>query len=168
MQDNEQTTANPEPTVEPTVEPTPPAGASEASTKQATQELMDELAELAKRLTNLGKSWWNSEQRKQLEQDLRSGAESVVASLESSIKHAASSQEAKELQAKAGEVGEKVATSKIVNDLADALKSGLQALSAQLDKAAEELEAKKQAQAAPPTEAKQEDPAPQDIPIDKV
>ena len=68
---------------------------------------------------------------------------------------------------KAGEVGEKVATSKIVNDLADALKTGLQSLSAQLDKAAADMEAKSQAQAAPPTEAKAEDPAPQDIRIDK-
>ena len=162
MQDSEQTTPNPEPTAEPT--PTPQAG--DASPKQATQELMDELAELANRLTSLGKSWWNSEQRKQLEQDLRTGAESVVVSLESSIKQAASSQEAKDLQAKAGEVGEKVATSKVVNDLADALKSGLHALSAQLDKAVEDLEAKKQAQVAPPA-AEPDDPAPQDIPIDK-
>jgi hypothetical protein len=165
MQDNEQTTPTPEPAVESTASAS--ASASEATTRQATQELMDELAELANRLTNLGKSWWNSEQRKHIEQDLRTGAESVVASLESSIKQVASSQEAKELQAKAGEVGEKVATSKIVNDLAEALKSGLQALSAQLDKAAQDIETKKQAQAPPPADAPQDDPATQDIPIDK-
>lgn len=164
MQD-EKTTTTSEPTVEPT--PAAPESASEATAKQATQELMDELTELANRLTNLGKSWWNSEQRKHIEQDLRTGAESVVASLESSIKQVASSQEAKELQAKAGEVGEKVATSKVVNELAEALKSGLQALSVQLDKAAQDIEAKKQAQATPPADAPQEDPAAQDIPIDK-
>ncbi len=164
MQDNEQTTQSPEPTVESTASAS--ASASEAANRQATQELMDELAELANRLANLGKSWWNSEQRRHIEQDLRTGAESVVASLESSIKQVASSQEAKELQAKAGEVGEKVATSKIVNELAEALKSGLQALSAQLDKAAQDIEAKKQAQATP-ADAPQDDPATQDIPIDK-
>jgi hypothetical protein len=165
MQDNEQSTQSSEPTAESTASAS--AGASEASTRQATQELMDELAELANRLTNLGKSWWNSEQRKHLEQDLRTGAESVVASLESSIKQVAASQEAKELQAKAGEVGEKVATSKIVNDLAEALKSGLQALSAQLDKAAQDIETKQQTQATAPTDAPQDDPATQDIPINK-
>lgn len=165
MQDNEQSTPSSEPTAESTASAS--ASASEASTRQATQELMDELAELANRLTNLGKSWWNSEQRKHLEQDLRTGAESVVASLESSIKQVAASQEAKELQAKAGEVGEKVATSKIVNDLAEALKNGLQALSAQLDKAAQDIEAKKPTQATAPTDASQDDPATKDIPINK-
>lgn len=169
MEDNERTTSSSEPTVEPTS--TAPESTTDAN-KQATQELMNELAELASRLTNLGKSWWNSEQRKHLEQDLRTGAESVVASLESSIKQVASSQEAKELQAKAGEVGEKVATSKIVNELAEALRSGLQALSAQLDKAAQDIEQKKQAQSAPSTDtpqtdAPQDDPDPQEIPIEK-
>jgi predicted AAA+ superfamily ATPase len=155
-------------TTPPTPEPTPAASesAADTQTRQATQELVDELAELANRLTNLGKSWWHSDQRKQIEQDLRTGAESIVTSLESSFHQVASSQEAKELQTKAGEVGEKVATSKVVNDLADALKGGLQALSAQLDKAAQEMEAKHHAQ----TEASsqpQEDPDTQDIPIDK-
>ncbi len=152
----------------PASEPMPTTGDStgEAQTKQATQELMDELAELANRLTNLGKSWWNSDQRKQIEHDLRTGAENIVTSLESSFHQVASSQEAKEIQTKAGEVGEKVASSKVVNDLADALKGGLQSLSAQLDKAAQEMEAKKQqhqeASSAPPA-----DPDTQDIPIDK-
>jgi hypothetical protein len=66
--------------------------------------MLDELAGLANRLTDLGKSWWNSDQRKQLETDLRTGAESVVTSLESSFKQVAASQEAKDLQVKAGEV----------------------------------------------------------------
>ncbi|MFO7631560.1 MAG: hypothetical protein R6W76_03415, partial [Caldilinea sp.] len=160
MENSEQTTSNPEPTA------AQADSAAEAQTKQATQELMDELAELANRLTNLGKSWWNSDQRKHLETDLRTGAESIVSSLESSFQQVASSQEAKELQTKAGEVSEKVATSKVVNDLADALKGGLQALSAQLDKAAQDLEAKKHAASEPPSET-QDDPATQDIPIDK-
>jgi hypothetical protein len=121
---------------------------------------------LANRLTNLGKSWWNSDQRKQIEHDLRTGAESIVTSLESSFHQAASSQEAKELQTKAGEVGEKVASSKVVNDLADALKGGLQALSAQLDKAAQDVEAKKQKHEEAASEP-QTDPDPQEIPIDK-
>ncbi|HHY56076.1 MAG TPA: hypothetical protein GYA08_11635 [Chloroflexi bacterium] len=156
MDNREQTT----PTSEPTEAQGKPADAS-----NATQELLDELAGLANRLTDLGKSWWNSDQRKQLETDLRAGAESVVTALESSFKQVAESQEAKELQVKAGEVTEKVAHSKVVNDLAAALKSGLQALSAQLDKAAQDLEARSAAQAKPGDETS--DPGTQDIPIDK-
>jgi hypothetical protein len=156
MENSEQTTPNPEPTE---------AQSKPVDTSNATQELLDELAGLANRLTDMGKSWWNSDQRKQLETDLRTGAESVVTSLESSFKQVAASQEAKDLQVKAGEVTEKVAHSKVVNDLATALKSGLQSLSAQLDKAAQDLEAKSAAQS-------QSDEAPsdagtKDIPIDK-
>jgi len=156
MENSGQTTPNPEPTAT----QSKPADAS-----NATQELLDELAGLANRFTDLGKSWWNSDQRKQLETDLRTGAESVVTSLESSFKQVAASQEAKELQSKAGEVTEKVAHSKVVNDLATALKSGLQSLSAQLDKAMQDLEAKSAAQTKPSDAPS--DPGAQDIPIDK-
>lgn len=161
MENSEQKTPNPEEA------PIPDPIAEQAqSTANATQELMDELAGLANRLTSLGKSWWESDQRKQLETDLRTGAESVVTSLETSFKQVASSQEAKDLQVKAGEVTDKVAHSKVVNDLAGALKSGLQSLSVQLDKVAQDLEAKSAAQSAPAAEEKS-DPGTQDIPIDK-
>lgn len=156
MENSEQTTPTPEPTA---------TQSKPADVSNATQELMDELAGLASRLTDLGKSWWSSDQRKQLETDLRTGAESVVASLESSFKQVAASQEAKDLQVKAGEVTEKVAHSKVVNDLATALKGGLQSLSAQLDKAAQDLEAKSTAQSQPSEEPG--DPGAKDIPIDK-
>ncbi|MCB0153036.1 MAG: hypothetical protein KDE01_35940, partial [Caldilineaceae bacterium] len=67
MENSEQSKPNPEATT----------GQSESSTdatnRQATQELMDELADLANRLTTLGKSWWNSDERKRIETDLRSG-----------------------------------------------------------------------------------------------
>ena len=161
MENSEQTTPNPEPT------PNPQSTESKTTAEnRATQELMDELAELANRLTNLGKSWWNSDQRKQLENDLRTGAESVVTSLEESFRQVASSQEAKDIQTKAGEVGDKVASSKVVNDLAAALKGGLQTLSAQLDKAAQDLETRSAAKTPPAAEEKS-DPGAQDIPIDK-
>ncbi len=160
MGNNEQSTPNPEPAT-----PNPEAAEQSKSEANATQELLDELAALANRLTDVGKSWWSSDQRKQLESDLRTGAESVVTSLESSFKQVASSQEAKDLQVKAGEMSEKVAHSKVVNDLATALKGGLQSLSAQLDKAAQEMETKSAAQAKPA--ADQDDSGAQDIPIDK-
>lgn len=160
MGNNEQSTPNPEPAT-----PNPEAAGESKSEANATQELLDELAALANRFSDLGKSWWNSDQRKQLESDLRTGAESVVTSLESSFKQVASSQEAKDLQVKAGEMSEKVAHSKVVNDLATALKGGLQSLSAQLDKAAQEMEAKSAAQAKPAEG--QDDSGAQDIPINK-
>lgn len=156
MENSEQTTPTPEPTE---------AQSKAADAGNATQELLDELSALANRLTDLGKSWWNSDQRKQLETDLRTGAESVVTTLESTFKQVAESQEAKDIQVKAGEMTEKVAHSKVVNDLAAALKSGLQALSEQLDKVAQDLEARSAVQTGPSEEP--DDPGTQDIPVDK-
>ncbi|MCS6826734.1 MAG: hypothetical protein NZ553_08990 [Caldilinea sp.] len=160
MEANQPTTPNPESTS------SQAESGADTNPKQTTQELLDELAEAANRLVSLGKSWWNSEQRKQLEENLRTGAETIVSTLESSFQKVASSQEAKELQAKAGEVGEKVASSKVVNELLEALTKGLHALSEQLEKAAQELEAKKKAESST-TETTGEEPASQEIPVDK-
>jgi hypothetical protein len=156
MENNEQTTPTPESTE---------AQSKPVDISNATQEMLDELTGLANRLTDLGRSWWNSDQRKQLETDLRAGAESVVTALEGSFKQVAESQEAKDLQVKAGEATEKVAHSKVVNDLATALKGGLQSLSAQLDKAVQEMERKSAASTQPSGEAGDSDA--KDIPIDQ-
>lgn len=160
METNQPTPQNPESTS------SQAESGAEANPKQTTQELLDELAEAANRLASLGKSWWNSEQRKQLEENLRTGAETIVSTLESSFQKVASSQEAKELQAKAGEVGEKVASSKVVNELLEVLTKGLHTLSEQLEKAAQELEAKKKVEPST-TETAGEEPASQEIPVDK-
>lgn len=162
METNQSTTPNPEPA------PEQPEGGAGTSPKQPAQELLDELATVANRLALLGKTWWNSEQRKHLEENLRTGAEAVVSTLEGSLQKVAASQGAKELQAKAGEVGEKVASSKVVNELVEALTKGLHTLSEQLEKAAQELEAKQKAQAeAPKAAGSSEEPASQEIPVDK-
>jgi len=146
------------------------AESTDATNRQVTQELMDELGGLANRLTTLGKSWWNSDERKRIEQDLRSGIESLGTSLESSFQQVASSQEAKEIQAKAGEVGEKVASSKLVVDLATALKTGLASLGEQLEKVAKDIEIRN-TPSAKPDETPVSDAAAgaetKDIPIDK-
>lgn len=160
METNQPTTPNPEPVS------SQPEGGAEANPKQTTQELLDELATVANRLAMLGKTWWNSEQRKHLEENLRTGAETVVSTLEGTFQKVAASQEAKELQAKAGEVGEKVASSKVVNELVEALTKGLHTLSEQLEKVAQELEAKKKTEASE-AETSSEEPPSQEIPVDK-
>jgi len=166
MQSSDQSKFNPEATEEFIgADPNASTTASEERAREATNELMDELAELAGSITNLGKSWWNSDQRKQIEHDLRSGIDSLGASLESSVHQVASSTEAKEVQAKAGEVGEKVSSSKFVTELATALKTGLQSLSQQLDKVAKDIETKSAAEHKAEEETPA-DPGMHDIPID--
>ncbi|MFZ4851008.1 MAG: hypothetical protein ACOYL7_17940, partial [Caldilinea sp.] len=124
---------------------------------------------LANRLSNLGRQWWQSDQRRQLENDLRTGAEQLAATLENSFHQVAASREAKELKEKteeiAEEIGEKMASSKLVNELAETLKGGLQAFSAQLDRVAHDLEARAQRSAEPPLSGAEPDS--EQIPIDR-
>ena len=119
-------------------------GPTDQSTQQdqAGQELIDELTQLADKFAKVVKTAWNSEQRKQVENDVRSGLSTMAASLEDGFKQVASSNEAKDLQTKATEVGEKVTSTKFFADLTGALTTGLRTLSDQLDKVAADMQAK--------------------------
>jgi hypothetical protein len=141
--------------------------------KQPGDELVHELTELADRFANVVRVAWNSDQRKRIETDVKAGLDSLTTSLEDGFRQVSSSQEAKELQSKAGEVGEKVSGSKLVADLASALTTGLRAISDQLEKLATDIQAKE----APPAgggaggfgggESAAEDVESKDIPIGK-
>jgi uncharacterized membrane protein YccC len=129
-------------------------------------ELVEELSKVGERFVELIRVAWNSEERKRIEGDLRSGLSTVASSLEDGIKQLAATREAQELKAAAEDMGEKVSTSKVVNELAANLRNGLAALGENLEKlavdirnrAAENDAAEKPAN--PPTDT-------QDIPIDK-
>jgi hypothetical protein len=120
-----------------------PEGASQG--KQPGDELVHELTELADRFANVVRVAWNSDQRKRIETDVKAGLDSLTTSLEDGFRQVSSSQEAKDLQSKAGEVGEKVSGSKLVADLASALTTGLRAISDQLEKLATDIQAKEAA-----------------------
>ena len=139
------------------------------ATQQPGQELLDELTQLADKFANVVKSAWNSEQRKQVENDVRSGLSTMAASLEDGFKQVASSNEAKDLQVKASEVGEKVTSTKFFADMTGALTTGLRSLSDQLDKVASDLQTKNAQSGATPPAASPETGASdaKDIPISK-
>jgi hypothetical protein len=117
-----------------------PEGAGQG--RQPGDELVHELTELADRFANVVRVAWNSEQRKRIETDVKAGLDSLTTSLEDGFRQVSSSQEAKELQSKAGEVGEKVSGSKLVADLASALTVGLRAISDQMEKLATDIQTK--------------------------
>lgn len=139
------------------------------ATQQPGQELLDELTQLADKFATVVKSAWNSEQRKQVEHDVRSGLTTMAASLEDGFRQVATSNEAKDLQTKATEVGEKVTSSKFFADLSSALTTGLRGLSDQLDKVASDLQTKNAQTGATPPPATPETGASdaKDIPISK-
>lgn len=115
---------------------------SSQAAQQQGQELINELTVLADKFAAVVRTAWNSEQRKQIETDVKTGLSNMATSLEDGFKQVASSNEAKDLQAKAGEVGEKVTSSKFFADLTGALTVGLRSLSDQLDKVSKDLQAK--------------------------
>lgn len=121
-----------------------------AQQQAAGQELLDELTELADKFADVVRSAWNSEQRKQIENDVRSGLVTMTASLEEGFKQVATSNEAKDLQTKATEVGKNVTSSKFFADLSGALTTGLRSLSVQLDKVAQDLQTKNAGSGAKP------------------
>lgn len=140
-----------------------------SATQQPGQELLDELTQLADKFANVVKSAWNSDQRKQVENDVRSGLSTMAASLEDGFKQVASSNEAKDLQVKASEVGEKVTSTKFFADMTSALTTGLRSLSDQLDKVASDLQTKNaQGGATPPPSGSETGASDaKDIPISK-
>jgi hypothetical protein len=146
--------------------------AGQTGQAQPGQELLDELTQLADKFAAVVKTAWNSEQRKQVENDVRSGLGTMAVSIEESFKQVASSNEAKDLQTKASEVGERVTSSKFFADMTSALTAGLRTLSDQLDKVAADIQAKNaQAGAAktttPPAGGTGDVDAAKDIPISK-
>jgi hypothetical protein len=105
-------------------------------------ELIDELTRLGQKFVEVVEVAWNSEQRKKIEADLRTGLISVAGSLEEGFKRVSKSKEAKEAVSAAEDVAEKVRTSKIGSELSEALTQGLRALSDQMDKLSAELKQK--------------------------
>lgn len=138
-------------------------------TAQPGQELLDELTQLADKFAAVVRTAWNSEQKKQVEADVRTGLSTLAVSIEEGFKQVSTSTEAKDLQTKATEVGDKVTSSKFFADLAGALTTGVRTLGDTLDKVAKDLQAKGASPAggAPPSGAAPSESAAKDIPIQK-
>lgn len=148
----------------------PGAGKPEGS--PAGQEIVDELSILADKFVSTVRLAWNSDQRKQIQNDLKSGLDQIAQSLEQGFDQVATSNEAKDLHTKAQEVGDKVTSSKVFADITGALTSGLRSLSDSLDKLSKDMQAKNAAggqtgNATNPPPPPGGEPDSKDIPIDK-
>lgn len=144
---------------------------SSTSNETTGQNLVEELSRLGNKFAEVVQIAWKSDQRKKIEQDLRSGLSSLAANLEEGVKQVADSEQTKELLNKAedvaGTVAEKVQKSKFAQELADNLINGLRSLTEEIDKIAVDLQNKNTSANTPPTAGNPADQA-QDIPIDKV
>jgi hypothetical protein len=140
---------------------------------QGTQELMDELNRLGSKFAEVVQTAWESEERKRLEQDVKTGVVSLMTGLERGLRKLSETDQAKEFLHKAEDVaesiGERIRTSPASNEMAGNLAKGLRIVAEQIDKLAGELQRKsaESAQSTPkPPPATPSDS--QDIPITKV
>jgi len=144
---------------------------SSVGSSASGDELVNELGRLGRKLIEVLETAWNSDQRRQIEQDLRSGLGNVADSLEAGLKDFSEQERTKEFIGKAetmaDNVGEKVRTSDAANELAKGLATGLHALADQLDRLAGEMRDAQARKAADRTASPGETEQGQDIPISR-
>jgi uncharacterized phage infection (PIP) family protein YhgE len=136
------------------------------------QELLDELNVLGHKFAEVVNTAWNSEERRKIQEDLRTGLSTLAEQLEDGLNRLADSRQAKDLLNKADDVadslGERVRSSKFSQELAGNLATGLRSLSEQLDKLAREMQSRnKSSGPASGTSSTPADDDSQDIPINR-
>ena len=146
-----------------------PSADSATGYSASGDELVNELGRLGRKLMEVLETAWNSDQRHQIEQDLRSGLSNVADSLEAGLKDFGEQERTKEFIGKAetvaDNVGEKVRTSEAANELAKGLATGLHALADQLDRLAGEMRASQARKSGDRSTSPGETEQGQDIPI---
>ena len=111
-------------------------------------------------------------ERKRIEQDLRTGLNSLANNLEQGVRKMSEHEQTKEFVRKAEDVaenvGEKVRNSQTTYDIAGALAGGLRVLADQVEKLAAELQRKRAETPATPTTPPTTNDDSHDIPIGRV
>lgn len=117
--------------------------------ESSSEKLMDELERLGRKFLEVIELAWSSDERRQIEQDLRSGLNNVAESLESGLRDISEREQTKELVGRAenlaDSVAEKVRTSEFANELAVTLAKGLRSMGDQLDQLSREMHQRKPA-----------------------
>ena len=127
---------------------------------------------LGNRFVDVVQSAWNSEERKQIQDDLKEGLTSVAKSLEEGFQKVVENEQAKEVIDKADgvadSVGEKLRSNQAVSDLGESLIKGLSILAGKLEAWTDEMASRQTHPDDEPTSTSPStDDQAQDIPIDK-
>lgn len=145
---------------------------AESADREMADELFGELSHLAGQFVEVVRVAWNSDERRQLEADLKSGLSGVATGLEEGFRKVSENEQTQDVLDKAENVaesvGDKIRDSKAANDLASSLLAGLRTLGEQLEHWAADInqaEGGEQSEGAEPTP--QTDEESQDIPIEK-
>ena len=123
----------------------------EAAKAETRRDFGEELKNLGKQFADTVQTAWNSEERRQVEGEIRAGVKSFVDEVDKAIKEAKESQAAAKVKEEATEFKTKVETGDFGKKAREGLVQGLQWLSEELGKLADQFT---------PTEKSPEDTTP--------
>lgn len=103
-------------------------------------DLGDEIHRLVEAMARAARNVWTSEQRLQLENDLRRGLGSLVGSLEEALDRFSSSEQGQDLQEQATKVANRVRESELATELKEGLTVGLRSAADEVRKFADSFE----------------------------
>lgn len=116
-----------------------PVEEEEATKADTTRDFGEELKNLGKQFADTVQSAWNSEERHRVENEIRSGVKSFVSEVDKAINEAKESQTAAKVKEEAAEIKTKIETGDLSKKTRDGLVQGLQWLSEELGKLAEQF-----------------------------
>lgn len=111
----------------------------EAAKAETRRDFGEELKNLGKQFADTVQSAWNSEERHRVEAEIRTGVKSFVSEVDKAIKEAKESQAATKVKEEAVEIKTKIETGDFGKKARDGLVQGLQWLSEELGKLAEQF-----------------------------
>ena len=115
-------------------------GGEEAGSFSKSDDLTDEIHRLVEAMARAARNVWTSEQRLQLEDDLRRGLGSLVGSLEEALERFNRSEQGQEFQEQATRVANRVRESELAAELKDGLTVGLRSAADEVRKFADSFE----------------------------
>ena len=112
----------------------------EAGSFRASDDVTEEIQQLVEAMARAARNVWSSEQRIQLEDDLRRALGSLVGSLDEALDRFNRSEQGQEFQEQASRVANRVRESALAAEMKDGLTVGLKAAAKEVQKFADSLE----------------------------
>ena len=112
----------------------------EAGSFRASDDVTEEIQQLVEAMARAARNVWSSEQRIQLEDDLRRALGSLVGSLDEALDRFNRSEQGQEFQEQASRVANRVRESALAAEMKDGLTVGLKAAANEVRKFADSLE----------------------------
>lgn len=116
-----------------------PVEEEETAKAETKRDFGEELKNLGKQFADTVQTAWNSEERHRVEGEIRSGVKSFAAEVDKAIKEAKESQAAAKVKEEAAEIKTKIETGDFGKKAREGLVQGLQWLSEELGKLAEQF-----------------------------